>query len=232
VLQPLLVRRMDDGYQLIAGERRLTAAREAGLEEVPAVVMELDDREALEVALVENLQREDLNLIEEAEGYQALCEEFNMTQEQVAERVGKARASVTNALRLLKLPGDVRELISQKQLSAGHAKVLLGLEIPEEQGRWAQRVVREDMSVRELEKQMTRAHRPRRRKRTSQSDLPEEHMRYLIDQLHQHLGTSVRIAPCRTLANGKKTTGCIEIDFYSGDELDRILQMLGFTDSV
>jgi ParB family chromosome partitioning protein len=194
--------------------------------------MELDDREALEVALVENLQREDLNLIEEAEGYQALGEEFNMTQEQVAERVGKARASVTNALRLLKLPGDVRELISQKQLSAGHAKVLLGLEIPEEQGRWAQRVVREDMSVRELEKQMTRAHRPRRRKRTSQSDLPEEHMRYLIDQLHQHLGTSVRIAPCRTLANGKKTKGCIEIDFYSGDELDRILQMLGFTDSV
>jgi len=230
VLQPLLVRKDGDSYQLIAGERRLTASGEVGLKEVPVVVMDVSDQEALEIALVENLQREDLNLIEEAEGYKALCEKFDMTQEQVAERVGKGRASITNALRILKLPSELCGLIAEGKLSAGHAKVLLGLEIAEEQKILARQVVRGELSVRALEKMLARIKKPPRKPAASKSDIPQSHLQDLTDKLHQLLGTRVRIAPTRTLANGKKTKGCIEIDFYSNEELDRLLECLGLTD--
>ncbi|NCC50270.1 MAG: ParB/RepB/Spo0J family partition protein [Spartobacteria bacterium] len=230
VLQPLLVRKAGEGYQLIAGERRLTAAGEVGLREVPVVIMEVSDQEALEFALVENLQREDLNLIEEAEGYKALCEKFDMTQEQVAERVGKGRASVTNALRILKLPPEVRGLISEGRLSAGHAKVLLGLEIAAEQKLLAQRVAHDELSVRALEKLVARTKRLPRKSVASKSDIPESHLQYLMDRLHQHLGTSVRITPSHTLPNGKKTRGRIEVDFHDNEELDRLLECIGLTD--
>lgn len=227
VLQPLLVRRSGAGYELIAGERRLRAAQEAGLADVPVIVMDVSDREALELALVENLQRSDLNLIEEAEGYQALADKFSLTQEDIATRVGKARTTVTNALRLLALPTKVKQLIAERRLSPGHAKALLGLEIAREQELLAQRAVDEGLSVRNVEKIVARVRRGPRKSRADKADIPQEHVHYVLEHLHQKLGTAVRLAPCRTLPNGRKAKGVIEIDFYSPDDLDRILVILG-----
>jgi ParB family chromosome partitioning protein len=227
ILQPLLVRRVEGGYELIAGERRLRAARACGLTAVPVLVHDAPDTESLELALVENLQREDLNILEEAQGYRALADTFGLTQEQIALKVGKARASVANALRLLALPPAVRELVTAGALSAGHAKVLTGVEIPDEQTFFARLAVDESLSVRNLEERIARAHRAPRKPRAQRSDLPADHLRYLSDRLHERFGTSVRLAPSRTYANGKKGKGRIEIDFYSNDELDRILHILG-----
>lgn len=227
VLQPLLVRRSGRGYELIAGERRFRAAQAAGLADVPAIVMEVSDRSALELALIENLQRADLNLIEEAEGYRALAEKFNLTQEEIATRVGKARSSVANALRLLDLPALVRQLVAEQRLSPGHAKVLLGVEEVREQETLAQRAVQEDWSVRHLEKLVNRMKRGKPRARPRAADIPAEHIQHVTDELHQKLGTAIRLSPCRTLPNGRKAKGTLEIDYYSSDDLDRILVVLG-----
>lgn len=237
VLSPLLVRKRPEdgsGYQLIAGERRFRAAQRAGLKKVPVIVRELSDLEALEIALVENLQRQDLNVIEEAEGYQRLAEEFSLTQEKIAERVGKARATVANAMRLLALEPQVRGLVASGQLSSGHAKVLLALEIEAEQLSLAQICVRERWSVRELERQVRRLTQPAAGPKTKggKVDLPADHLTYLTDRLHQRLGTSIRITPTRSLPNGKKQRGKLEIDFYSNDDLDRLLDLLGLQDEL
>ncbi len=229
VLQPLLVRRVGEAYELIAGERRFRAAQNAELKDVPVIVMEASDREALELALIENLQREDLNVIEEAEGYQLLLDKFEMTQEHIAQRVGKGRPTIANALRLLALPPAVKRLIAERQLSPGHAKVLLGVEIPREQELLAARILAEQMSVRTLERIVERLKRAPKKPRAEKADMPDSHLRHLSEQLHQHLGTSVRVEPCKTLANGKKAKGTIEIDFYSNDDLDRLLAILGLT---
>lgn len=231
VLQPLLVRRSGEGYELIAGERRLRAAGAAGLAEVPVIVMEAADHDALELALIENVQREDLNVIEEAEAYRALGETFSLTQEQIADRVGKARVSVTNTLRLLNLDPAVRQMVAEGRLSAGHAKVLLGVPIPEEQRALAAQTAEQGLSVRDLERVLERRSRPPRSRSTvAEIDLPAAHLASLSDQLHRHFGTSARIIPSRKLANGKHTKGRIELDFYSNDELDRILQVLGLAE--
>lgn len=232
VLQPLLVRKVDEGHELIAGERRLRAAQLAGLAEVPVILMDVSDKEALELALVENLQREDLNVIEEAEGYKLLAENFSLTQEQVAERVGKARASVTNTLRLLGLTDEIKRLLAENQLSAGHAKVLLSLDIAQEQELLAARAVREGLSVRALEKVVMRIRRPARKPRAQRPDIPADHVNWVSEKLHEHFGTSVRVTPSKTLSNGKKARGCIEIDYYSSEDLDRILEILGLTESL
>lgn len=232
VLQPLLVRQTADGYELIAGERRLRAAAEAGLTEVPVLVMDVADHVALELALVENLQRQDLNVIEEAEGYRLLGEKYGLTQDQIAQRVGKPRPSVTNALRLLGLPGEVQKFLVEGLLSSGHAKVLLGLESPEEQCQLAEKTVQGSLAVREVEKLVVQLRRKPRKQRAIRSDLPADYLAHLSDLLHQHFGTSVRITSCRSLANGKKTKGVLEVDFYSNDDLDRILQILGLTERI
>jgi len=229
ILQPLLVRPSDGGYELIAGERRLRAAKQAGLKEVPATLIEASDSHSLELALVENLQRENLDPIEEAESYQLLSNKFNMTQEEIAKRVGKARASITNSLRILSLPDEIRNMISQGLLSAGHAKILTGLTIDKEKILYARRVVSEDLSVRNLEKLLTSTKRQRKTTRTVKVDILDTHMKDLLDKLHTHFGTNVRITPCVTMANGKKRKGRIEIDFYSTDDLDRLLELLGIT---
>lgn len=231
VLQPLLVRAAADGFELIAGERRLRAATAAGLTEVPVKVMNVTDREALELALIENLQREDLNPIEEAEGYRALLDRFELTQDQVAERVGRARASVANSLRLLVLADPVRALLKDGAISVGHAKVLLGLTIAEEQGNFARRTVKEGWSVRDLEREVARAHRPPRRRGASRSDVPETHLRDIREKLQQKLGTGVYVFPSRTLASGRKAKGRIEIEYYTGDDLDRLMIVLGLSDA-
>ncbi len=227
VLQPLLVRPAENGYELIAGERRLRAATAAGLHEVPVVIMEASDITSLEIAMIENLQRENLNPIEEAEGYRELADGFNLTQEEIAVRVGKARASVANALRLLTLPDEVRAMLADGRLSTGHAKALLALEIPQEQALLARKVVDEGLSVRALEKVVRRTTTTPVRPRAVRPDLPASHVRYLSEKLHAHFGTSIRIEPCKTFANGKKGKGHIEIDFFSNDDLDRVLNLLG-----
>lgn len=232
VLQPLLVRKDGTGFELIAGERRFRAAQEAGLKEVPVVVMEVDDQGALELALIENLQREDLNVIEEAEGYEHLQEKFKLTQEQVAERVGKGRATVANVLRLLTLPDSIQNDISEGRLSGGHAKVLLGLATEEEQALLARQAVRDGLSVRGLEALIRKEKKPAKKPRAERSDIPAEHVRYLVEQLHEKFGTSVTLSPCKTLANGKKTKGRIELDFYSAEDLDRLLTLLGLNEEL
>ena len=231
VLQPLLVRANEHGYELIAGERRLTAAGRAGLTEVPVRVIEANDSDALELALVENLQREDLNAIEEADGYRALAETFHLTQEQIAVRVGKARATVANAVRLLALPDAIKDMVRDGRLSPGHAKALTAVNIPEEQTFLARRVLKEELSVRKLERLVQRLGNAPRKPRATRTDLPADYLGHLSDRLHAHFGTGVRISPCRTFANGKKAKGAIEIDFYSNDDLDRILALLGLAES-
>jgi ParB family chromosome partitioning protein len=188
--------------------------------------MEAQDVDALEIALVENLQRKDLDPIEEAEGYDLLMKRFGLTQERVSERVGKPRATVANALRLLSLPQEVREMVSAGRLSAGHAKLLSGLTIPDEQALLARRAVREQLSVRQLERILQRARRSSRPKLRRQ-EVPDSHLDYISDRLHRHFGTAIKISPCRTLPNGKKESGAIEIAYYSAQDLDRILALLG-----
>lgn len=233
VLQPIMLRRMGDHYDLIAGERRLRAAREAGLKTVPATVRDIrDDREALELTLIENLQREDLNAIEEGEGYRRLLDQFSMSQDDIAQRVGKARATVANALRILSLPADVKQMVVEGKLSSGHAKALLGVAIDDEKRLMAIRAVAEGWSVRMMEKAVSRLGRPPRKPRASHVDIPASHLQYLSDKLHRHFGTSVRIFPPRTLSNGKKVKGTIEIDFFSNDDLTRLLDVLGIGETV
>jgi ParB family chromosome partitioning protein len=232
VIQPLICRRNAEGrYELIAGERRLRASIEAQLAKVPVILVDAEDRRAAEMAIIENIQRQDLNVIEEAEGYRALAENFHLTQQDVADRVGKARASVANAVRLLDLPDEVKQLIGSGLLSTGHAKVLLGLTDTTEQTLLGRKCVTEDLTVRSLEKLILRRRTEANpdTHRTGKPDLPESYVRDLSDRLHKHFGTAVRLTPGITHANGKHTKGMLEIDFYDNDDLDRILNLLGIT---
>lgn len=237
VLSPLLVRPRDGqggGYQLVAGERRFRAAQRAGFKNVPVIIRNLTDQEALEMALVENLQRRDLNLIEEAEGYQRLADEFQLTQEAIAKRVGKGRATVANALRLLSLAPEVRSMVADGRLSSGHAKALMALDIEEEQLHLAREALRERWSVRETERQVKRRLHPPAPTppRGGKADIPADHIQFLTDKLHQRFGTGIRLVPTESLANGKKKRGRLEIDFYSNDDLDRLLELLGVAEDL
>ena len=227
ILQPLLVRQKEKHVELIAGERRLRAATAANLAEVPVIILDIGDQEALEVALIENLQRDDLNLMEEAEGYRELADKFGLKQEQIAKRVGKARATVANILRLLDLPDSVKKLLEGGQLSAGHGKVLLSVEIDQEKELLATRIVREGLSVRALEKIVAKLKKPAKKPRAQKSDLPIDYVRHLSEKLHQHFGTAVKVNSTKTLANGKKVKGSIQIDYYNNDDLTRVLEILG-----
>lgn len=229
VIQPLLCRRAatGQGFELIAGERRLRAAIEAGIGQVPVILIDAVDRDAAELAIIENIQREDLNVIEEAEGYRTLADAFSLTQQEVAERVGKARASVANALRLLELPDEIRQLLSAGQLSAGHAKLLLAVPEEKDQLLLARKCVTEGQTVRALERLIQRRQGPQKERSETQPDIPESHRRHLLDLLHTRFGTQVRLTPSLSHANGKHAKGAIEIDFYDNDELDRLLGLLG-----
>ncbi len=231
VIQPLLLRRAGADYELVAGERRLRAARLAGLDTVPARVKDVGDRDALELTLIENLQREDLNPIEEAEGYQSLASQFGLSQDDIAARVGKARATVANALRLLGLPPGIKQRLSDGVLSAGHAKALLAAALDEDKEALARRTVAEGWSVRELEQAVAHLARPPRKPRASRDDVPAPTLRDLTDRLQRHFGTGVRLIPSRTLANGKKGRGRLEIEFYSNDDLTRVLELIGLPEA-
>jgi ParB family transcriptional regulator, chromosome partitioning protein len=218
LLQPVLVRKDGQGYKLIAGERRWRAAQAAGLHEVPALVRDVTEGQAFELALVENLQRSDLNPMEEAEGYQRLVEEFKLTQEQVSQRVGKERSTVANALRLLGLPDDVKALVAEGALSMGHARALLGVpRLPELQAL-ASRVVEEKLSVRDTEK-LVQQKRPAK-KEPAKAAKQSPQVKALVEELQRLLGTKVRLAE---KGQGK---GTLEVDFFSYDDLDRLLKLL------
>jgi len=232
VLQPLLVREVGKKFELVAGERRLRAAQAALLKKVPVIVIEASDEKALEIALIENLQREDLNPIEEAEGYALLQKKFNLTQERVAKQVGKARASVANALRLLELSDGIRKYVAEELLSVGHAKVLLSLDSDKQKELLAKRAIKEGLSVRVLEKIVKKLSQPPKKPRAERADLPSDYLHTLSDELHQYFGTSVRITPSKTLTNGRKVKGSLEVDFHDNDELDRLLTLIGYSNEL
>jgi len=226
IVQPLIVRARGDHYELIAGERRWRAAQLAGLAEVPVLVRDADDTAALEMALIENLQRENLNPVEEAQGYQQLIEQFKLTQEDVATKVGKNRATVANALRLLKLPPDVQAFLRAGQISAGHAKAILGLARPEEQQLAATRVIRDNLNVRQTEEFISRwlARSPTapstRTGAATSAELQDVHVASVETKLRERLGTKVRL-------KYRQGRGVVEIRFFSDDELQRVLQIVG-----
>ena len=214
ILQPLLVRPDGDGdYELVAGERRLRAARLAGLHEVPVIVREMSDRESLEIALIENIQRDDLSPLEEAEAYHRLIDEFGHTQEQVATRVGKSRPAVANALRLLRLPEQIKDEIARGRLTAGHARVLVSLESADAQLRAARQILARQLSVRDTEKLASN------RRDGDKAAARDPHRAALERDLAAALGTRVRILP-------RGRGGKIEIEYYSREELQGLAERL------
>lgn len=225
VLEPIIVRPLEGRYEVVVGERRWRAARMAGLETIPAVVRPLSDREAMEIALVENLQREDLNPLEEAEAYRRLMEEFGLTQEEVAERVGKKRSTIANRLRLLEIDEELRGAIESGLLSAGHAKALLSVASKERRLRLARRAVDEGLSVRavealarEPEEHSTGGARTRPVRRTVRDPLIAD----VEDRLQQALGTRVRVVD-------RGDRGKIEIEYYNRNDMERILEAFAGT---
>ncbi len=215
ILQPLVVRPSADRYQLVAGERRWRAAQLAGLNHVPVVVQDISDDHLLEVTLVENIQREDLNPIETALAFQRLIQELELTQEQVGQRTGKDRTTITNLLRLLQLPADIQQLIAERRLSPGHARCLLGL-ASEDQRQLAERIVAQGLSVRETERLTQRLTEPRRAKTAKESAALDPNVRAAVEAMERALGTRVRVLP-RSGVSGR-----IEIEYYSVEDLDRI----------
>src|SRR6266567_8940204 len=227
IIQPLIVRQVGTRFELIAGERRWRAAQEIGLTEAPVIIRSASDLEVLELSLIENLQRADLNPIEEAQGYARLANEFAMRQEDIALKVGRSRAAVANALRLLDLHPQVQVWLAQKLLSVGHAKVLLALKVPEEQLLAAETVLRRNATVRSTERLIARLlgiGRPRRKQRVSEQAVASAAIEDLQNRLQEHLATHV------TVHHGEKR-GRIEIEYYGNDDLERIVTALGLTPS-
>jgi len=228
LLQPITVRRRagKDGFELIAGERRLRAAAQLGWREIPAIIKEIDDKTILTLALIENLQRTDLNPIEEGEGYHKLSHEFGLTQQQIAETVGKDRTTVANMVRLLQLPAPVRRLLQEGQLTMGHAKVLLGLEDPEQIAGLAREIVKEGLTVREVEQRLRVVGTPRTKKagRPRAIDRQSPEVKRIEERLRRFLQTDAAIKV------GPKNRGTLTVHFYSADDLERLLELMRVPD--
>ena len=215
VIQPIIVHKAGSGYQLIAGERRWRASRLAGFKTIPALVKEATKRELLEMALIENIQREDLNALEAAEAYKRLQDEFKLTQEDLARRVGKERSTVTNFLRILHLPKEIKQDLASGAISMGHAKALLSLERSRDQIQAAAKIVKKGLSVREAESLASRLKNPPKERKIRQS----QELKSLEEKLKKKLGTKVSIS-------SRSKGGRIVIEYYSVEELDRILEMI------
>jgi ParB family chromosome partitioning protein len=226
VIQPILVRRDGDRYLLVAGERRLRAAERAGLQAIPAIVREVDERQMLEMALVENLQREEINPVEAARAYQRLAEEFGLTQAEIAQRAGKSRAVIANTLRLLQLPESVLQEIESGELSEGHARALLLLPEPKDRLALCEHILRNGLSVREAER-AAQKHLGERRRVSRETALPtppsDPVNAALEERLRRHFATKVRL-------EYKEGAGAITIEFYNDDDLARVLELLGVDD--
>ena len=220
LLQPILVREYGEGrYQIIAGERRFRASKLAGLTEIPAIVLEKDDRKAAQIALIENIQREDLNPLEEALAYKSLAEEYDMTQEELSLKVGKSRSAIANMLRLLDLPDEILTLVASKELSAGHARTLLGVKDHDNMILLAQRVVEEDLSVRTLEEEVKKINKPKKEENDVEIVPIVDYFRELEIRVQSHLGRKVKID-----GKGKKKT--ITLSYEDNEDLDDILKLL------
>lgn len=219
LLQPILVQDKRDHYEIIAGERRWRASKLAGLKEVPVIIKNLTDQEIVEISLIENIQREDLNPIEEALAYKRLLNEFHLKQDEVAERVSKSRTAVTNSMRLLKLSEEVQQMVIDEMITTGHARALLAIEDLEKQYMYAQKIFDEKLSVRETEKLMKNLDKPVKQKKEKGKNLDFIYQD-IEEQLKTSLGTKVSVS---SKENG---SGKIEIEFYSSEELDRIVDIL------
>ena len=219
MLQPILVQNRGDYYEIIAGERRWRAAKIAGLKEVPVIVRELTDQEIVEISLIENIQREDLNPIEEAQAYKRLLTEFHLKQDEVAERVSKSRTAVTNSMRLLKLCDEVQKMVVDDMISTGHARALISIEDPEEQYLIAQKIFDEKLSVREVEKLVKDLHKPPKPPKEENKTLQAIYQE-ISERLKQSLSTKVSVSAKQ---NG---AGKIEIEFYNHEDLDRLLERI------
>lgn len=218
VIQPLLVRRKGDYFELIAGERRLRAANILNLKEIPIIIKNVDDRDSLELALIENIQREELNAIEEAHAYQYLIDKFQVTQDKIGEVLGKARASIANTLRLLKLPQEIQGEIKKGRISFAHGRALLEVEDSNHQRKLAQEIISKDLSVRELEN-LLKVYRPKGIKRKAGQAQRDPELMVLEETLQHALATKVRISR-------RKKRGHISIEFYSQEDLERIISVL------
>ena len=216
IIQPIVVAKKDDYYEIIAGERRWRAAKMAGLKEIPVVIKEYSDKEIAEISLIENIQRENLNPIEEARAYKSLIEEYDLTQEELSERISKSRTQIANTMRLLKLHEKVQKMLIDGTLSAGHARALLGLEIQEEQLLTAQKIIAENLSVRQTEDLVKQINNPPKSKKASSKIKNSVFYKDLEKRMTETLGTKVKI---NQKEQGK---GRIEISYFSEDELDRI----------
>jgi ParB family transcriptional regulator, chromosome partitioning protein len=225
IIQPLLVRRRGGRFELVAGERRWRAAQLAGLSRVPAIVREIADENLLELALIENIQRQELNPIEEANAYKRLIESLGLTQEEVASRVGRDRTFITNYLRILKLPTEIQSLLEQEKLTFGHARALLGVSDPHLQRRLAQRICKNNWSVRETESRIRNLAGRQQTTPPPQSQLLDPNVRAAEAKLRRRLGTQVRIVSAKTGAAGR-----IEIEFYSAEDLNRLYDLLVTSD--
>ncbi|MDQ3665556.1 MAG: ParB/RepB/Spo0J family partition protein [Acidobacteriota bacterium] len=221
VVQPLLVRRKGNHYELIAGERRWRAAQLAGLTHVPVVVRSVPDDKVLELALIENIQREDLNPIEEAHAYKKLIDSIGLTQETLAERVGRDRSYITNYLRLLRLPPDIQRLIEEGKLSTGHARTLLATSDSDTQRRIAKRIIERGLSVRETERLVRELDGSRSKPRAAKPKRNDPNMRAAESKLRRHLGTQVRITQ-----NQNGESGRVEIEYYNSADLERLFRLL------
>jgi ParB family chromosome partitioning protein len=219
ILQPLLVRKDDDGYELIAGERRLRAAKRAHLNKVPVVIKRVDDNQMLEMAIVENIQRENLNPIEEAEAYHRLITQLNLTQDQASARVGKSRSAVANFLRLRQLPEQIKDSITDGSLSMGHARAILGATASTQQLAAWRAVIAKGLSVRQTETLIRHLKSEKKKPRVSRNRTEEIYLTGLAEDLSRHFGTKIMIKKA-----GQK--GKVEIEFYSNDDLDRLIRRL------
>lgn len=223
VLQPLLVQKEEGHYRIIAGERRWRAAKKAGLKEVPAIIKDYTSQQVIEISLIENIQREDLNPIEEALAYKRLLEEFQLKQDEVAERVSKSRTAVTNSMRLLKLCDGVQQMIIDDMLSTGHARALIPIEDQELQLQLAQRIFDEKLSVREVEKLVKSLLKPEHEK--PKKETPPQNIQYIYQDIENKLKEKFS-RKVEIISKGKNGSGKIEIEFYSNDDLDRLIETL------
>ncbi|MCH7949120.1 MAG: ParB/RepB/Spo0J family partition protein [Candidatus Dadabacteria bacterium] len=217
ILQPLVVRTISGGYEIIAGERRWRAAQRAGITRVPVIIKEATDREVLELALIENLQREDLNPIEEAVAYQQLIDEFELTHEDVSRQIGKDRSTITNQLRLLKLPEEAKKALIAGDITAGHARAILSIESSAEAREALKAILKQKLSVRKTEQLIQNISKRKKKDAKPRSD--DIYIRQITDELKKSLSTQVRIV-------GKQGKGKIEIDYYSNEELERLTSIL------
>lgn len=222
IIQPIILKKTDKGYEIVAGERRWRAAKIAGLKRIPAVIKELNKEKMMEIALIENIQREDLNPLEEANAYKTLMEECGMTQEELAKKIGKSRSFIANTIRLLNLEDEIKEMIIEGKITSGHARALLSVEDPVERIRLAKKIADENISVRDVEnivKQKNERGEKKRKKGKEETKKEMNNLNSIEEMLKEALGTKVCI-------KGNEKRGKIEIEFYSEEELERIIELI------